>query len=214
VSARPPLLALAALHDLPASAAFADCWLPRFSDSERQRLERLSRPLRRQQFIAAHALLRLAAASLDVPADSLRCEVDGDGRPRIEAPAGWQASLSHSGAYVAVLLDRGTRPVGVDIEQMRAERDIVAIVRAACGVDAGSRDQAYQVWAAHEARLKTAADGVPAAGDMSAWHASFDGHALAVAGTRQPPDGLELFDWKAEIAAERSTRRVQWIQSV
>lgn len=240
-----PLLALARIDGSPASsmaaaAALAETfaeslerhWVPRFSDSERQRLERFTRPQRRAQFIAAHALLRLAIQhAWPVGATSVRCEVDRDGRPWIATPAAtaaatvaaasaatpavlpadpsacWQVSVSHSGAYAAVLLERGTAAIGVDIERMSAERDILAIVRAACGVDAGSRDQAYVLWAVHEARLKAATTrGL----DTGEWHTSYDGHAIAVAGTRRAPQCIEVFALSAGGTATRTSHRVEW----
>lgn len=212
-----PLLALAELVDSPSLAAR---WLPRFSDSERQRLERLARPQRRAQFVAAHALLRLAAEAVGLGGadrldadrhdvdrlDRFRCEVDADGRPRIAAPGGWQVSLSHSGTRVVALLDRGRQAIGVDIERMNNERDIVSIVAAACSKHAGSRDQAYRIWAAHEARLKTAADGDV----LRAWHALFDSDALAIAGTDFAPAAIHVFDLAAADAAASTVHRLDW----
>jgi 4'-phosphopantetheinyl transferase len=201
-----PALPMLAIADLaPAQApAFVLRWLPRLSAGERARFDRFGREPRRRQFIAAHALLRLVAATQGIGVDRLACAVDAGGRPSIESPAGWQTSLSHSGARVVVLLDRGAAPVGVDIEHMRNDRDILAIVAAACGVEAASRESAYRAWAAHEARQKAGPPAGPGAASRppSAWHAAFDGNALAVAGTARAPAVLHVFDLAPDAAAD------------
>lgn len=215
--ARPalPLLALATF-DAAAADALAARWTPLLTASERRRLERIERPQRRAQFLAAHALARLAAAAAGADMAAVRIDVADDGRPTVVAPAGFVVSLAHSGASVVALLAQGTASsIGVDIEAMRADRDIVAIVEAACAVVAETRDRAYRIWATHEARLKAGSPETtiertihPAA--RTAWHAAIDGHALAVAGLAAPP-AIWRFDVADPARPPRCVAAPDWL---
>jgi hypothetical protein len=162
-------------------------WL---SSSERARFERIHRPDRRAQLLAGHVLLRqLLAALAGVAAHSVAIVSDSDGRPIVEAPAGWCASLAHSGRWVIALVETGGAAApGVDIELHKPRRDIRAIVRAACGIDARSPEQAYLVWAQREAELK--------AGRRVAdvWVATWDGHAMAACSSAPPDAALAELD--------------------
>jgi 4'-phosphopantetheinyl transferase len=94
---------------------------------ERRRLARLRRRADRDRFVAARGLTRLVLAGyLDRPAAmvaiSRRCPACGEphGKPRLASPGeGLEFSVSHSGDRVVVAVSR--RPVGVDVEQLRAE---------------------------------------------------------------------------------------------
>lgn len=153
-------------------AARHAAWL---TPSEVARLDRIRRPQRRAQLLAGHVLLRrLVAAATGVPAAAVVVCSDPEGRPAIETPGGWRASLAHSGEWVVALVDAGLAAPGVDIEYRKPQRDIRAIVRAACGLDIDSRDEAYLVWAQREAEFKAGA----AVADV--WVATWDDHALAV----------------------------------
>ena len=159
-------------------AARHAAWL---SSSEHARLTRISRAERRAQMLAGHVLLRrLVAASSDVPADAVAIASDAEGRPAVEFPKGWRASLAHSGRWVVALLDAGDAASGVDIEFRQTRRDIQTIVKAACGVDVASRDHAYSVWAQREAEFKAG----PGSADV--WVATWDDHALAVCARAAP----------------------------
>lgn len=153
-------------------------WL---APSEVARLDRMRRPDRRAQLLAGHVLLRRAiSAASGVPAAAVAVVSDSEGRPAVEAPAGWSTSLAHSGNWVVALLDSGAGPAGVDIEFRKPQRDIRAIVQAACGLDIESREQAYLVWAQREAEFKAGRDAT------DVWVATWDDHALAVC-TRAAP---------------------------
>jgi 4'-phosphopantetheinyl transferase EntD len=161
-------------------------WLRRISPDEQVRLGRFSRPARRTQLIAGHALLRRAvAARSDCSVDDVRVAHDADGAPRIDRPEGLRVSLAHTGRWAAALLDRkdgedaGAR-IGVDIELQREDRDIEAIV-AMLGARPVSRADAYAHWVLHEAIYK--AKRHAAAGWVGAWREL----ALAVAGIACPP---------------------------
>lgn len=153
------------------------------SPSERARLQRFGRPARRAQFLAAHRLLRVAiAAYCGRPVDAVVIDQSPEGQPRVVHPAAVSVSLAHSGAWVAALVQEGTAPVGVDIERIRAERDMIAIA-AAIGLPAASTQAAYRNWVVYEAALKAAQ---PAA--EHAWSALWRDLAIGVAGLTQPPE--------------------------
>lgn len=162
---------------------FIEGWTARFAASERARLQRLSRPQRRLQFVCGHALLRyLLADCARVPVGQVQVE-SGTAGVVVACPAGWHASVAHSGRWVAALVAQ--RPVGVDIEAMRGERDIRGIVAAACGRRTASRAQAYRVWTQYEAELKCAAN--------DATHVASWGE-LALAANAPTPPLVALFD--------------------
>ena len=134
-----------------------------FAPSEAQRLERMARPARRVQFVAAHVAIRhLVAARLARPASAINIEVQPDGRPTL-CGSELSISLSHSADRVAVAA-AGT-PIGVDIERLHS----------------GRGEDVVESWAAAEARWKTGNTDAPA------WVARTDGFVLAVAGCTEPP---------------------------
>ncbi|WP_052411251.1 4'-phosphopantetheinyl transferase family protein [Streptomyces sp. NRRL S-118] len=89
--------------------------------AERDRADALRSAADRDDFVAAHALVRFCAAELlGRPARSLavvqscdRCDRP-HGRPRLDRPAGVGVSLAHSRGWVAAAAAHG--PVGIDIE--------------------------------------------------------------------------------------------------
>jgi 4'-phosphopantetheinyl transferase EntD len=157
-------------------AAWAARHMPWLSPSEQARLARMRRSDRRAQMLAGHVLLRrLVGAVSGLLAAEVEIVSDGDGRPAVVTPPGWQASLAHSGKWVVALIEAGGSVTpGVDIELRKPQRDIRAIVRAACGIETDSPDQAYQVWAQREAEFKAGE------GPADVWVATWDDHALAV----------------------------------
>ncbi|MCS7100302.1 MAG: hypothetical protein NZL99_01255, partial [Burkholderiaceae bacterium] len=174
-----PWLWLAAIPAAPDDRWSSDAHAA-LTASERARLGRLARGQRRAQFLAGHWLLRLLlAARSAVAAMSVAIESTANG-VAVASPAGWRASVSHSGRWVAAAVDCDVAPLGVDIEMMRGPRDIEAIVAAACGRQPTSRTQAYLLWAQHEAQFKC---GVAAA---RCWHAVWGELALACAGRAAP----------------------------
>jgi 4'-phosphopantetheinyl transferase EntD len=185
------------------------------SASERQRWDAIRRPERRAQFFAGHLLLRrLVGDVAGAPAATVSLQMEADGRPRLASPPGWNVSLAHSGRWVAALVDAGVHAVGVDIE-LRKQRDIGAIVQAAYGVYAASPDEAYAMWAQHEAEFKA---GPEAARATATWVASFDDHALAVCARATPRVAIVRLDdegpsrpvdiaWSCRVALDSSPGR-------
>jgi 4'-phosphopantetheinyl transferase len=159
-------------------------WL---SATERARLQRIVRPERRAQFLAGHVLLRrLVAARSGVDAHEVVVLSLPDGRPELQAPVAWRPSLAHSKKWVAALLVSDPVNAGIDIEFMQPARQIEAIVRLACSIETGSREDAYLIWAQREAEIK--AGGRPDA----TWVTTWSGHALAAC-SKAPPEA-ELVD--------------------
>jgi 4'-phosphopantetheinyl transferase len=94
---------------------------PGLTPPEEQRRARLQRPGDRDDFLAAHLLVRVCAARLlGVHADQIsivqRCTTCGGphGRPRIAGHPEVGASLAHSRGVVAAAA--GIGPVGIDVE--------------------------------------------------------------------------------------------------
>jgi 4'-phosphopantetheinyl transferase len=187
---------------LPAStlAAHAE-WL---GEGERQRLARFVRPLRRRQFIAGRALLRLALAHLPgVAPQSIMLEERPGNAPLLAAPAlpGVGFSISHSGPWVACAVSvRGA--VGLDIECIDPGRDVLALADQALGAQALAALQAlegegriaafYEMWCLHEAAIKL---GRPSAADHVYTH---PGLALALCSAEvQAAPRLELVKLQA-----------------
>jgi hypothetical protein len=83
-------------------------------------------------------------------------------------------------------IDASGRRLGVDIEAMRADRDIEAIVAAACGLRTASRAAAYLHWARHEAQTKADAGPAGVASHAAIWRGAGIDYALAVAGCAAP----------------------------
>jgi 4'-phosphopantetheinyl transferase len=114
---------LAALRrpDLPDLAAT-------LAPDERRRGDRFHRPDDRDRFVAAHGLLRLILGRyLDQPPASLRFGAGPHGKPAL-LPAADPAvdlrfNLAHAGD-LALYAVAESREVGVDLEAVRAERDL------------------------------------------------------------------------------------------
>jgi 4'-phosphopantetheinyl transferase len=185
--------------------AAADHLLPVLDDGERARLSRFRRAEDRALYLVGHATLRLRlAAQLRVAPSELRfstiCRYCGKthGKPRLEdGAAGLEFSLSHSGrqAVVAVALHL---PLGVDVEQLRSDRNRASLIPAILSDDeqlaiarvpAGEQAAAFlRYWTRKEALLKAT------------------GHGLAV-GLRRltvsaPDEAPALIAWSADSAPE------------
>jgi 4'-phosphopantetheinyl transferase len=196
------LLWLANIGTLPDAALAPHAeWL---GEGERQRAARFVRPLRRRQFIAGRALLRLALARLlGVAPQAIMLEERPGNAPLLAAPAlpGAGFSISHSGPWVACAASlQGA--VGLDIECVDASRDVLALAHQAFGPQALAALQAiegegriaafYDMWCLHEAAIKL---GRPGAADHVYTH---PGLALALCSAEaQAAPRLELVDLQA-----------------
>jgi 4'-phosphopantetheinyl transferase len=86
----------------------------------------------RHSFLAARGQLRLILSSYaGVPADRLQFEYSDTGKPRLPASAvqhSLEFNLSHSSGRMLVAITRD-RAVGIDIERIRDDLDVVGIAR-------------------------------------------------------------------------------------
>jgi 4'-phosphopantetheinyl transferase len=138
--------------------------------AERGRREALRRDADRDRFTVGAAVLRLVAGEyLGVPAAEVvvdrACGTCGrpHGRPRI-AGSDLHASVSHSGAWVAVAFSRAG-PLGVDVEEI-AEVDLAGLMPTVLAEDeiatvTGTADF-FTYWTRKEAVVKATGDGLAA----------------------------------------------------
>ena len=113
---------------------------------------------------ASLTLRRVLARYLDEDPQEIQLEQGEHGKPRLaEEPARLAFNLSHSGHLVLVAI-AGDREVGVDVERVKRQRDLVALAErglvpeaAAAVREATEPERArlfYELWTRHEARLK------------------------------------------------------------
>lgn len=98
------------------------------SVDEIERADRFKFPDVRRAFIQARLFLRrMLGAILELPPADLQFAFEGNGKPKLvdEAVA---FNLSHSGGE-ALLAVSAALPVGVDLEQIRAERDLIGLAQ-------------------------------------------------------------------------------------
>lgn len=138
---------------------FALPWLETrsLSESSRKRLAQLSSEGRRSQFLLGRWLMAQAAGIEPVLIE------EGPDYPRITARPDCQASISHSGPYVAVITSRGFR-CGLDIEYPQRQRDWMTLARrtfsaaeTAWIAEAAITEQAQRfqrIWTLREAAFK------------------------------------------------------------
>ena len=166
-------------------------------------------PAARRRAYANEALRAILATHLPGGAE-IEIVAGEHGKPRLAA-GGAEFNLSHSGELALVALS-AEHPVGVDVEQVRAERDAVALAEKALGPEdvravreagPGDRDLVFhRLWARHEARLKCLGAGIfspapPAAPSLPVRDLELPrGYAGAVAvdAPRMPPLRYWTFD--------------------
>ncbi|GAB2655531.1 4'-phosphopantetheinyl transferase family protein [Arenimonas aestuarii] len=158
---------LAALEAIESLATVGLDWL---DAAERRRLDAISAPLRRRQFLAGHWLVRdLAARSRGDTATDWRLETDDRGQPALRrGNARLAASISHSGGFVAVVV--ASQPVGLDLEFPGRPRDLAALAaftfspqecRALESAPAEQKVRQFlSTWSLKEAYGKRAGDGL------------------------------------------------------
>jgi 4'-phosphopantetheinyl transferase len=141
---RPPLVVVRRTAEvLPLARTVA------LTAAETARAEQIADPARRDDFVAAHVLVRWCAARwlgvqpdrLVITQTCLDCGADGHGRPALEGYPELGVSLSHTGGAVAAAAGPG--PVGVDVEhaaqrpldprvarRVLSERELAAVLAA------------------------------------------------------------------------------------
>ena len=136
-----------------------------FNAAERERLERMTAPRRRRQFIAGHRLAReLAAEASGSGFSDWDLVTDTHGAPRLVGRDGTplHVSLAHGGDWVACAL--ASAPIGIDVESAPRPRELGALARHALAP--GNADEVvaltgeervaalYRYWALAEAQGK------------------------------------------------------------
>lgn len=141
------------------------------ADDERARAARFRRPADGIRYAATRMALRQAiGAYLGIEPARLRFSYDNVGRPAvIDAPAGFDFNVSHSGDFALIAWARARR-VGVDIESKRERLDWRTLAKTVFGthdhllVEAlpphAQADAFFDVWTAKEALLKAIGVGI------------------------------------------------------
>jgi 4'-phosphopantetheinyl transferase len=143
------------------------------STSERERSSRLWNPRDRRDYVAAHALVRMAlSAHVPIPPERLTISADSHGKPFLVAPAGVSApsfSLAHSRNLVAcVVAPAGA--VGIDVEPVDNGADVAHMAERFFSAEEtealqsrppGARSSLFcELWTLKEALLKAVGTGL------------------------------------------------------
>ncbi|MFI5160033.1 MAG: 4'-phosphopantetheinyl transferase family protein [Sphingobacteriales bacterium] len=122
-------------------------------EQEKAYVEKLSHGKRHLHWLGTRVLLR---TMLNI-SEYIDCKVDSHGKPYL-VTLPYHISLSHSFDYAAVMISR-TRPVGIDIEQIKEKVERIAFKfmrpeELAFVDDTNKIDQLYACWCAKEAVYK------------------------------------------------------------
>jgi 4'-phosphopantetheinyl transferase len=191
------------------------------SVTEAARFARFLRPERRRQYLLGHTLLRLATSRMTgVPVSAIEVTERPGRAPllslpeRITRPA---FSLSHSGHWIACATSIDTA-VGLDIEVIDAQRDIIALSEAAfhpgeyewvksCS-DSERLAAFYRVWTMKEALFKLASE----RGDTGALPSVVDAHgALRLRGEIWACSVIEHSDLSVSLCSAEAIAAVNQV---
>ncbi|MDN3576312.1 4'-phosphopantetheinyl transferase superfamily protein [Chitinimonas viridis] len=185
------------------------------SGSEQARLDAISAPRRRAQFLAGHYLARrlLSQAYGGQPAD-WQIDSQAGEAPSVVGHAGISISLSHSADWLLCAV--ADRPVGVDLELAKPGRDIAGMAAMVCHpveqaalaglAPAAALAQFTEYWTLKEAWLKCHGLGLdyalmrrllaaprPVGGNAASWHRPDLGlHVALVCAGGVGMDGLHV----------------------
>ncbi len=131
---------------------------------ERERAASFLREEPGRRWVAGRwALRRVLEGYLEEPAAEIELELGDNGKPRLPDGDGIEFNLSHSNGLALVAIAEG-REVGVDVELIEPDRDLVALAERGLDPDdvaavrAASEPERpavfYAAWTRHEARLK------------------------------------------------------------
>jgi 4'-phosphopantetheinyl transferase len=140
------------------------------SPVERARADRFRRRADRERFVAARGLLReLLASRTGTAPGSVEIAMRDDGKPVLPGDGELRFNASHSGDRAAFALARGLE-VGIDVERVRADRDVDAVAARALSraeLEAWRalsadrrRDAFYAAWVRKEAYAKARGEGL------------------------------------------------------
>ena len=186
--------------------------------AERERAAAMRRPGAATRWASARwALRHVLARYLEQEPVEIELALGPHGKPALAlAPERLRFNLSHSGGIALVAVSR-EHEVGVDVEQVRAGRDVVALAERALPSedvaavrDAPDEERAevfHRRWARHEARLKCLGTGLGAQPQAPAPVALSDldpgpgyAAAVAVAATELPP----LQEWTLDLPQRKA----------
>jgi 4'-phosphopantetheinyl transferase len=179
---------------------------------ERARAEEFLRPQPARRWVASRWVLRrVLGRYLGEDPAKIELAVAPLGKPRLDRPGPLRFNLSHS-ENLALIAISGEREVGIDVERVDPDRDMIALARtgldpataeAVSRAPAEQRAEAfYAAWTRREAIAKCFGEGLGAAAPSDravevceidagdCWAAS-----LAVAGAGMPP--VRRFDLRA-----------------
>lgn len=125
------------------------------SEAEVARAARFRSEKDRRYWTNARSALRtiLATYTGESP-ESLRFVINEHGKPSLDPAAGIEFNLSHAGDFALIAVST-TTPVGVDIERIRADVDIAALLRRLGETDLPETiPELYHRWTRREARSK------------------------------------------------------------
>jgi len=147
-------------------AGLAAAWLAQLGESELRRFHSFKREQRRLQFLAGRMLLRRVFSDAGIHRHAMSVVERPGNAPVVHTAGSVQApyfSLSHSGSWIGCAASSAT-PVGMDIEIMRAGRDLGALaahafceeeVEAIAALPESERPYAfYSLWSRREAEFK------------------------------------------------------------
>ncbi|MBK8323379.1 MAG: 4'-phosphopantetheinyl transferase superfamily protein [Betaproteobacteria bacterium] len=159
------------------------------SPDERSRAARFAFPLLRERFVVAHGVLRhVLARHLGLEATDLRFDAQPHGKPVVAGPHARRLSfnLSHS-EHRAVLAVGDGCEIGVDLERVRPDLDILSLARSTfaapefevlLGLPAHRQVPAFfRYWVAKEAVLKGEGEGLGL--PVDSFEIAFEGAGLA-----------------------------------
>lgn len=178
-------------------------WVPLLSGEESAHASALANAAVRARFVVSRGLRRqLLAECLGCCPGDLRFSLSEHGKPFAENAVGWDFNSSHAGDRVAVAVAR--RPVGIDIEALRAVRDAEGIAARYFHADEaaawrslpdGARGEAFFVlWSAREAAMKCAGTGLARGLAITRVEPSFLGSGRAAGRVGERDVGLVRLD--------------------
>ncbi len=154
-------------HDQPSIDSFFDS----LSEDEKQRANRLVFARDREYFIVGRGTLRrILGGYLACRPENVRFSYNGFGKPRLAAEdCGLRFNVSHSRG-IGVIAVTQNREVGIDIEYVDREFDVLSVAQRAFGPDDAARLKSlpeglrsaafFESWTRKEASLKAMGDGL------------------------------------------------------
>jgi 4'-phosphopantetheinyl transferase len=191
--------------DLDAVGSDESRWRKTLSSDESDRASRFHFPRDRQRFAASRSLLRiLLAGYLTTEPAAVSFSYSEKGKPSLgpaHAGKNLKFNISHSGG-VTLLAFTCDREIGVDVEQVRTDFDVLALARRFFSAEEQSQlaelpteksvDAFFRCWTRKEAYIKATGDGLSL--PLNQFDVSFDaGEANARLETR--PDASESGHW-------------------